>query len=94
LTAGYADGYPRHLSNVGADVLVRGKRCPLLGRVTMDLIVIDVSHLGDVDVGEEVVLMGQQGTEAVCCTELGEKAGTITWEITTRVGQRVKRVFV
>ena len=94
LTAGYADGYPRHLSNVGADVLVRGKRCPLLGRVTMDLIVIDVSHLPDVDVGEEVVLMGQQGDEAVCCTELGEKAGTITWEITTRVGQRVKRVFI
>jgi alanine racemase len=94
LTAGYADGYPRHLSNVGADVLVRGKRCPLLGRVTMDLIVIDVSHIQDIDVGEEVVLMGQQGEEAICCTELGEKAGTITWEITTRVGARVQRVFV
>jgi alanine racemase len=94
LTAGYADGYPRHLSNVDADVLIRGKRCPLLGRVTMDLIVIDVSHLGDVDVGEEVVLMGRQGNEDVSCTELGEKAGTITWEITTRIGQRVRRVFV
>lgn len=94
LTAGYADGYPRHLSNVDADVLIRGKRCPLLGRVTMDLIVVDVSHLGDVDVGEEVVLMGRQGNEDVSCTELGEKAGTITWEITTRIGQRVKRVFV
>src|SRR5205085_8346796 len=45
LTAGYADGYPRHLSNVGAEMLVRGKRCPLLGRVTMDLMVIDVSNL-------------------------------------------------
>jgi alanine racemase len=94
LTAGYADGYPRHLSNVGANVLVRGKRCPLLGRVTMDLIVIDVSHIQDIDVGEEVVLMGKQGNEDVCCTELGEKAGTITWEITTRIGQRVKRVFI
>src|SRR6266404_6670234 len=94
LTAGYADGYPRHLSNRDADVLVRGKRCPLLGRVTMDLMVIDVSHLSDVDVGEEVVLMGQQGNESVCCTELGEKAGTITWEITTRIGQRVQRVFI
>src|SRR5260370_10389772 len=80
LTCGYADGYPRHLSNVGADVLVRGKRCPLLGRVTMDLIVIDVSHIEDVDVGEEVVLMGKQGNEDVCCTELCGKAGTITWE--------------
>ena len=94
LTAGYADGYPRHLSNVGADMLVRGKRCPLLGRVTMDLMVIDVSHLSDVDVGDEVVLMGRQGKEEICCTELGDKAGTITWEITTRVGQRVTRVFV
>jgi alanine racemase len=94
VTAGYADGYPRHLSNRGADVLVHGKRCALLGRVTMDLMVIDISHLPNVDVGEEVVLMGKQGNEDVCCTELGEKAGTITWEITTRVGQRVKRVFV
>jgi len=94
LTCGYADGYPRHLSNRDADVLVRGKRCPLLGRVTMDLMVIDVSHIEDVDVGDEVVLMGRQGNEDVCCTELGEKAGTITWEITTRIGQRVKRVFV
>jgi alanine racemase len=94
VTCGYADGYPRHLSNCGADVLVRGKRCPLLGRVTMDLIMIDVSHIEDVDVGEEVVLMGRQGDEDVCCAELGEKAATITWEITTRIGQRVRRVFV
>ena len=94
LSAGYADGYPRHLSNVGADVLVRGKRCPLLGRVTMDLMVIDVSHVPDVDVGDEVVLMGRQGDAEIPCAELAEKAGTITWEITTRVGQRVKRVFV
>jgi len=94
LTCGYADGYPRHLSNVGAEMLVRGKRCPLLGRVTMDLMVIDVSHLPDVDVGEEVVLMGRQADAEIPCAELAEKAGTITWEITTRIGQRVKRVFV
>jgi alanine racemase len=94
LTCGYADGYPRHLSNRNADVLVRGKRCPLLGRVTMDLIMIDVSHIDGIDVGEEVVLMGQQGDEDICCTELGEKAGTITWEITTRIGERVRRVFI
>ena len=94
LTAGYADGYPRNLSNVGAEMLVRGKRCPLLGRVTMDLLVIDVSHLPDVDVGEEVVLMGMQGDAEISCLELSDKAGTITWEITTRIGQRVKRVFV
>ncbi len=94
LTAGYADGYPRHLSNVGAEMLVRGKRCPLLGRVTMDLMVIDVSHIPDVEVGDEVVLMGRQGDAEIPCVELSDKAGTITWEITTRIGQRVKRVFV
>jgi len=94
LTAGYADGYPRHLSNVGAEMLVHGKRCPLLGRVTMDLMVIDVSHIPDVDVGDEVVLMGHQGDAEIPCRELSDKAGTITWEITTRIGQRVKRVFV
>ena len=94
LSAGYADGYPRHLSNRDAAVLVRGRRCPLLGRVTMDLMMIDVSALDGVDAGEEVVLMGQQGDEDICCTELGEKAGTITWEITTRIGARVRRVYV
>lgn len=94
LTAGYADGYPRHLSNVGAQMLVRGKRCPLLGRVTMDLMVIDVSHIPDAQVGDEVVLMGKQGEAEIPCEELADKAGTITWEITTRVAQRVKRIFV
>jgi len=94
LTAGYADGYPRHLSNVGADLLVRGERCPLLGRVTMDLMVIDVSHINGTQVGDEVVLMGKQGDAEIPCRELSDKAGTITWDITTRIGQRVKRVFV
>ncbi len=94
LTAGYADGYPRHLSNAGAEMLVRGQRCPLLGRVTMDLMVIDVSHIGDAAIGDEVVLMGRQGDAEIPCVELSDKAGTITWDITTRIGQRVKRVFV
>lgn len=94
LTAGYADGYPRRLSNRSAEVLIRGRRCPLLGRVTMDLLVVDVSRLPSVDVGDEVVLMGRQGEDEVPCAELAYKASTITWEITTRIGARVKRVFV
>src|SRR5213595_4254571 len=61
LTCGYADGYPRHLSNRDASVLVRGKRCALLGRVTMDLIVVDVSQIESAEVGDEVVLLGRQG---------------------------------
>jgi alanine racemase len=94
LSAGYADGYPWHLSNRGAGVLVRGKRCPLLGRVTMDLMVIDVSGLDDVQVGDDVILMGRDGSEEIPCFELGEKAGTITWEIVTRIGARVRRVYL
>jgi alanine racemase len=94
LSAGYADGYPWHLSNRGAAVLVHGRRCPLLGRVTMDLMVVDVSELDGVQVGDDVVLMGRDGTEEIPCSELGEKAGTITWEIVTRIGVRVRRVYV
>jgi alanine racemase len=94
LSAGYADGYPWHLSNRDAAVLVRGKRCPILGRVTMDLMVIDVSRLDYVHVGDDVVLMGRDGSEEISCAELSEKAGTITWEIITRIGARVQRVYV
>ncbi|HET7227292.1 MAG TPA: alanine racemase [Chthoniobacterales bacterium] len=94
LSCGYADGYPRHLSNRGASVLVRGQRCPLLGRVTMDLMMIDVSNLPVAAVGDEVVLMGRQGNEEVSCTELADRAHTITWEIMTRIGPRVRRIYV
>jgi alanine racemase len=94
LAAGYADGYPRHLSKTGASALVHGRRCALLGRVTMDLIMIDVSAVAEARVGDEVVLMGRQGTEEIPCAELADRAGTITWEITTRVGARVRRVFI
>jgi alanine racemase len=94
LSVGYADGYPRHLSNRDAAVLVGGQRCPLLGRVTMDLMMIDVSKIDGVQAGDEVVLMGRDGNEEVSCAELAERAGTITWEITTRIGSRVRRVYV
>ena len=93
LTAGYADGYPRHLSNKGASVLLHGKRCALLGRVTMDLMMIDVSDVDEAKAGDEVVLLGRQGKEEVSAAELAERAETITWEITTRIGSRVRRVF-
>jgi alanine racemase len=94
LSAGYADGYPRHLSNRDAAVLVRGQRCPLLGRVTMDLMMIDVSKIENVPEGDEVVLMGRDATEEISCAELAERAGTITWEVITRIGSRVRRVYV
>ncbi len=92
LAVGYADGYPRHLSNQGAEVLIRGQRCAVLGRGTMDQIVADVSALASVEAGEEVVLIGSQGDAEILASELAEKAGTIAWEILTGVGPRVGRV--
>jgi len=94
LSAGYADGYPWHLSNRNSAALVRGRRCAVLGRVTMDLMMVDVSKIDNVQVGDEVVLMGRDGNEEISCAELASTAGTIPWEITTRIGQRVKRVFI
>ena len=93
LAAGYADGYPRHLSNVGAAVLVRGRRCPVLGRVTMDQIVVDLDALPEVDAGEEVVLLGRQGAEEISAAELAARSGTIPWEIFTGLSARVGRYY-
>jgi alanine racemase len=92
LAVGYADGYQRHLSNRGAQVLIRGQRCPVLGRVTMDQIMADVTALPDVEAGEEVVLLGTQGSAEISVAELAEKAGTIPWEMFTGIGRRVERV--
>jgi alanine racemase len=94
LAIGYADGYRRHLSNRGADVLVGGRRCPLLGRVTMDQIMADVSALPHVAPGDEAVLIGRQGNEEILASELAQKAGTIAWEIFTGIGERVERRII
>jgi len=94
LAIGYADGYQRHLSNQGTDVLIHGQRCPLLGRVTMDQIMVDVSHVTEAAIGDEAVLIGVSGGEDILATELATKAGTIAWEIFTSIGTRVDRVYL
>jgi alanine racemase len=87
---GYGDGYPRSLSGNGAEVLIAGQRCPLLGRVTMDQIMVDVGALETrPNVGDEVVLIGDE----ISTTEIAHKAGTIAWEIFTGITQRVTRVY-
>jgi alanine racemase len=91
--AGYGDGYPRHLSNVGAEVLIQGRRCPVLGRVTMDQTLVDVTGLPGLNVGDEVVLIGRQGDQEILASELARKAGTIAWEIFTGISKRVVRVY-
>jgi alanine racemase len=93
LAVGYGDGYERHLSGRSADVLIRGKRCRLLGRVTMDQTMVDVSHLDRITVGEEAILMGTQADGTILASELAAKAGTIAWDIFTGITKRVKRVY-
>ncbi len=90
LAMGYADGYPRQTSNRGAQVLIRGQRCPILGRITMDQFMVDVTDLPrDIAPGEEVVLFGQQGDGQITVHEVAAWADTITWDILTRLGKRV-----
>jgi len=89
---GYADGYSRHLSNKG-EVLIRGRRAPVRGRVCMDQIMVDVTHIPGVEVGDEVVLIGRQGEEEITATEMADKVGTINYEITCGISKRVPRVY-
>jgi alanine racemase len=92
LPIGYADGYPRQLSNQGA-VLVRGRRAPVVGRVCMDMTMIDVTDIPDASVGDEVVLFGRQLGNEVSVDEIAEKSGTINYEITCRITKRVPRRY-
>ncbi len=93
LAAGYGDGYPRHLSGSGAEVLINGRRCPLLGRVTMDQIVVALPESSQVWPGDEAVLIGRQGEEEITVAEVAAKAGTIPWEILTGITSRVVREY-
>ena len=91
LAAGYADGYPRSVSGRGAEVLIGGVRCPLLGRVTMDQVVVDADGIPDVRPGDEAVLLGAADGGEISVTRLAELAGTIPWDVFTGIGQRVRR---
>ena len=92
LTAGYGDGYPRAASNQ-AEVLIHGKRCPVLGRVTMDQTLVDVTRLADVQSGDEAVLFGRQGRAEITVNELAAWCGTVPWEILTNITYRVPRLY-
>ena len=90
LPVGYADGYRRHLSN-NADVLIRGRRCPVRGSVSMDQTVVDVSALPEVRCGDTATLIGSDGDETITAAELARRAGTIPYDILTGIGKRVVR---
>jgi alanine racemase len=91
--AGYADGYHRALSNTG-EVLVRGRRAPVVGRICMDQFMADVSGVPGAAEGDEVVLYGCQGDERISVDEVAEKLGTINYEVLCSVGKRVPRLFL
>ncbi len=89
---GYADGYPWSASGKSM-VLVEGKKVPVLGRVTMDMIVIDLTDLPEAKIGSETILMGKQGKETITADDLAHWAGTIPYEIVCRVSKRMPRVY-
>lgn len=94
LPVGYADGYNRLLSNQG-EVLVRGRRFPIIGRICMDQCMVDVSSLLEVKIGDEVVLWGRQGQEEITVEEISEKIGTINYEIVHMPDKkRVPKLFI
>jgi len=92
LPVGYADGYDRLLSNKG-EVLVRGKRAPVVGRVSMDLVTINVTGIPAADLGDEVVLLGKQGDDEIPAEEHAALTGTIAYEVFCRISARVPRVY-
>ena len=89
---GYADGYDRGLSNSG-EVLIQGSRCPVLGRVSMNMFVVDVSHLKKVVLGEEIVLLGRQGDQEITAEEIAAKISSINYEVVTRISPLIPRVL-
>jgi alanine racemase len=93
LAVGYADGLNRALSNRGG-VLIGGQRAPIVGRVSMDQTVVDVTEIPGVDAGDEVVLLGHQGAVSITAEEHARWAGTIPWEIFTSIAARVERISV
>ena len=93
LAVGYADGLDRRLGN-RFSLLVRGERAPLVGRISMDQAVLDVTEIDGVEAGDEVVILGTQGGETITAFDHAEAAGTIPWEVFTRIGTRVRRVLV
>jgi alanine racemase len=104
LPVGYADGYRRRLWKTGGNVLVKGQRTPIIGRICMDMFMVDVTDIDSrsgrllgssrVAVGDEVVLIGKQGNEMITADEMAARLDTINYEITCLVGKRVPRVYV
>ncbi|MDE6775806.1 MAG: alanine racemase [Ruminococcus sp.] len=93
VTIGYADGYSRLLSSKG-EILVRGKRCRIVGRVCMDQLMIDVSDIPDAESGDIVTLIGRDGNDIITADDIAEICGTIGYEIVCGISKRVPRIYI
>ena len=93
IPVGYGDGYPRGLSNKG-HVLIRGKKAPILGRVCMDQFMVSVEDIPDAQEGDEVTLIGADGTEQITMEELGGLSGRFNYELACDLGKRIPRVYM
>ena len=91
---GYADGYPRALGPGGAAVLIRGQRCPVIGRICMDQLMADVSGVEGAAMGDRVTLIGRDGGEEITAGEVGGWEGTINYEVVCALSKRVPRVYL
>lgn len=92
IPVGYADGYPRNLSNTGS-VLIAGKRAPIIGRICMDQLMVDVTDIPQCKEGDEVTLIGKDGDEVITMEELGDISGRFNYEFACEIGKRTPRVF-
>ncbi len=93
LMVGYADGF-RKLPRTFGEVLVRGRRAPIAGRVCMDQTMIDVTDIADAQVGDEVVLIGKQGTDEIRAVDVAEKLGTNNYEVVSTISARLERRYI
>ena len=93
IPVGYADGYARGLSNCG-EVLIHGRRAPILGRVCMDQFMVDVTKIPDVKCQDKVTLIGRDGAERITLEELGERSGRFNYEFVCDLGKRIPRVYL
>lgn len=92
IPVGYADGYPRSLSNIGK-VIINGKYAPILGRVCMDQFMVDVTNIDDIKIGTKVTLVGKDGNAQLTMEEVSETAGSFNYELPCRISRRVPRTF-
>lgn len=93
LPIGYWDGYDRGLSKMG-EVLIHGKRCRVLGRICMNMTMVDATNVAGARIGDEAVLLGKQGQEEITAEEIAEKCGTINYEIVTRINPLLPRIYL